>query len=56
MGADNSVEVVSPPKEIAKSKQSSFPSRKSSDKIKHSAGGLFDLVRSNENPHVVSKV
>ena len=56
MAADDSVQEMSPPRDGARSKQSSVPSRKSSDRIQHSTGGLFDLVKSNENSLNVSKV
>lgn len=55
MAADDSVEVVSPPKAIERPNQSLL-SRKSSEVIQHSTGGLFELVKSNENSHNVSKI
>jgi hypothetical protein len=55
VAADDSVEVVSPPHEIERRKQS-FSSRKSSEVIQHSTGGLFELVKSNENSHNVSQI
>lgn len=54
MGADKSVEQVISPLNLGDRRKSSITSLKSSERIQHSTGGLFDRVRSNEDSKSVS--
>lgn len=53
VAADDSAEVTSPPADLARPNKCQ-PIRKSPQAVQHSTGGIFELLKSNENSHNVS--